>query len=255
MSTKTLEDILQELRKPFHPAEVYWKPGMVNSDKTKALAMPYASLRAYQNRLDEVCGAEWSVTYTPWGKRLVCHLTISGVTRSSTGEPDSQQERSEIAGTSAEAQAFKRACSAFALGRYLYSLPTVWVDYDAQARAFTAQAKARLEGIVVLHYQRALQPETAEESSTSLEDEATVAREQDEALTALRQQFAQLGSELYGDQWPQVRRHNVERITAGQSSDADELTLEQLQKLIDGMKQVKRKRRSARARQQAKTAS
>ena len=36
----------------------------------------------------------------------------------------------ENAGTSAEAQAFKRACSCFGLGRYLYDLGGNWVDLD-----------------------------------------------------------------------------------------------------------------------------
>ncbi len=256
MSTEKMNDILQALKQPFHPANVYWKPGSVNSDKTKALAMPYATLRAYQNRLDEVCGANWSVTYTPWGNRLVCHLTIGGVTRSSTGEPDSQAEKSEIAGTAAEAQAFKRACAMWSLGRYLYHLPTVWVDYDAQAKAFTAQAKAKLEGIVALHYQRALQPETVEEPSPSPAAEDTATPVQNEALATLRRQFHRLGREVYGDEWNQVRHHNVERITAGQSTSANDLTAEQLQKLIDGLKSLKRQRKTARADQkQAQTAA
>src|SRR5215472_3520626 len=33
-------------------------------------------------------------------------------------------------GTSAEAQAFKRACSCFGLSRYLYCFDGVWVDLD-----------------------------------------------------------------------------------------------------------------------------
>jgi hypothetical protein len=36
----------------------------------------------------------------------------------------------ENAGTSAEAQAFKRASSCFGLGRYLYDLDGNWVDLD-----------------------------------------------------------------------------------------------------------------------------
>ncbi len=36
--------------------------------------------------------------------------------------------------TTALAQAFKRACAAFGLGRYLYFLPQVWCDYDAEKR-------------------------------------------------------------------------------------------------------------------------
>ena len=62
------------------------------------------------NRLDEVCGSDWSVAYEPWGEdRIICRLTIAGVTRSSTGETTNESERSEIGGTVAEAQAFKRA--------------------------------------------------------------------------------------------------------------------------------------------------
>ncbi|MGA1996335.1 MAG: hypothetical protein ABSH45_11215, partial [Bryobacteraceae bacterium] len=36
----------------------------------------------------------------------------------------------ENAGTAAEAQAFKRACTCFGLGRYLYDLGGAWVDLD-----------------------------------------------------------------------------------------------------------------------------
>ena len=38
------------------------------------------------------------------------------------------------AATAAEAQAFKRACSVFGLGRYLYDVPAVWVDLDQYNR-------------------------------------------------------------------------------------------------------------------------
>ncbi|MBL0158826.1 MAG: hypothetical protein IPP47_17210 [Bryobacterales bacterium] len=38
------------------------------------------------------------------------------------------------AGTAAEAQAFKRACSCFGLGRYLYDLEGQWVDLDEKKR-------------------------------------------------------------------------------------------------------------------------
>lgn len=152
----TSDPILNELAKPFHPSHIEWKPGNMKKDGTSALALAYADLRAYQNRLDEVCGMNWSCSYTPWGDKLVAHVTIGDVTRSSTGEPDSQSEKSEIAGTSTEAQAFKRACAMFGLGRYLYEFPSTWADCDPQTKKFTAQAKAKLDGIVVQHYNRAM---------------------------------------------------------------------------------------------------
>jgi hypothetical protein len=153
-----LHQVLDELRKPFHPSQVTWKPGAVKGDR--ALALAYADLRAYMNRLDEVCGSDWSVAYEPWGEdRIICRLTILGVTRSSTGETTNESERSEIGGTVAEAQAFKRASAMFGLGRYLYNLPTGWADYDPATKRFTDKAKARLMGILVQHYRRGDRPQ------------------------------------------------------------------------------------------------
>lgn len=154
-------EILAKLGAPFHPSRVTFKPGAISKDKKTALALAYADLRAYQDRLDEVCGMDWSVSYTPWGDKLICHLTIAGVTRSSCGEPDSQAERNEIAGTATEAQAFKRACAMFGLGRYLYNFPVTWVDYDAEHSRFTDTAKARLNAAIANNYQRAMNSRTA----------------------------------------------------------------------------------------------
>lgn len=283
MTTYNFDEILKELRKPFHPSQVIWKPGSVRQDQTRALALAYADLRAYQNRLDEVCGMDWSVTYTPWGDRIVCHLTINGITRSSTGEPDSQSERSEIAGTSAEAQAFKRACAMFGLGRYLYQLPSVWVEYDASSKHFTAQAKAKLDGIIAIHYRKAMDAASAENSEETphevsepdtnsgeensgrepVEPNATEDTDGPEAKVAsppaesgktklLFDQFERLGRELYGEQWDGVRQHNVERITQGRTGNSGELNEEQIRKLIGGMRNLKRQRRELHARPNGK---
>ena len=242
MHTQKLADLLVALQQPFHPQQISWKPRSVSKDGTRALALAYADLRVYQNRLDEVCGLEWSVTYTPWGDRVICHLTINGITRSSTGEADSQAEKSEIAGTAAEAQAFKRACSMFGLGRYLYGFPTTWVDYDSKARQFTAQAQAKLKETVAQHYQRALARESeADESAAAVGDE-----EANDQLVQLWQQFNEMGSDLYGNRWVEVSRHNVERVTDGATDNPEELTVTQLETLISGMEQIKRKRKSGR---------
>lgn len=235
------ENLLAELRKPFHPAHVTWKPETVRKDQTAALALAYADLRAYQNRLDEVAGLDWSVTYTPWGERIVCHLTINGVTRSSSGEPDSQAERSEIAGTAAEAQAFKRACAMFGLGRYLYNLPSVWVEYDQNTKQFTDKAKAKLESIIVQHYRRWLN-ESQGQNDAQPTGQMQATAEPNPELETLRTQFAQLGEELYGVQWEQVARHNIERITGGESSDSGALDMEQMQKLLEGMRKLQKRR-------------
>lgn len=225
-----IEGILTELRRPFHPSAIYWKPQSITKDGAKGMALAYADLRAYQNRLDEVCGLDWSVTYTPWGERIVCHLTISGVTRSSTGESDTQSERSEIGGTSAEAQAFKRACAMFGLGRYLYTLPSTWVEMDG--KQFSAAAKAKLAGIIATHYRREMDKEP---------EPVTVATE--ESDEDLRKLFDNAGAELYGEQWEQVRKHNAERISGGKTSDASQLDSAAVRKLLQGMNNLKSKRK------------
>jgi len=249
-----LHQVLDDLRKPFHPSQVTWKPGAVKGDR--ALALAYADLRAYMNRLDEVCGSDWSVAYEPWGDdRIICRLTILGVTRSSTGETTNEAERSEIGGTVAEAQAFKRASAMFGLGRYLYNLPTGWADYDPATKKFTEKAKAKLMGILVQHYRRATdtktemaelfagaQDENGQEAEQGNGDEVEARAEVNPELTALFEQFDALGNDLYGDQWQQVCRRNVSRITGGKTQKSGELTTEQIQKLIAGMEKVKSKR-------------
>jgi hypothetical protein len=63
------------------------------------------------------------------GKIVVtCEVSIYGLgTHSGIGEEWADNEN---AGTAAEAQAFKRACACFGLGRYLYDLEGGWVDLD-----------------------------------------------------------------------------------------------------------------------------
>lgn len=135
----TTTDLLAKLAEPFPSRDISWLPGATK--ESKCLAMPYADLRVYMDRLDELCGLTWHVEYSPWGDRIICQLTIAGVTRSSTGESDAKDPN---AGTVAEAQAFKRACSMFSLGRYLYNLPSVWVEYDPQRRRITDSAEREL---------------------------------------------------------------------------------------------------------------
>lgn len=141
-----LTEIINKLSEPFDPRYMSWKPGNIKKDGTKCLALAYADLRAYMRRLDEVCAGDWSVTYEPWGNdRLICRLTIAGTTRSSTGEMSAANEATGIGGTVAEAQAFKRACAMFGLGRYIYELPDVWIDFDGQFKRITNEGKLELE--------------------------------------------------------------------------------------------------------------
>jgi len=65
---------------------------------------------------------------------LVQSLLVLG-SHSATGEEWTDNDN---AGTSAEAQAFKRSCACFGLGRYLYDFEGIWVDLDERKRPKTA---------------------------------------------------------------------------------------------------------------------
>jgi hypothetical protein len=143
LSDDEFSALMVKLREPFDVAELDFRPMIVAKDKKRAQAAVYADPRTYMARLDEVYPA-WECTYSTWGDRIICHLTIAGVTRSSTGEMDKQSENQEIGGTAAEAQAFKRACTQFGTGRYLYEIKGLWAEYDEVKRAFTDSGLAEL---------------------------------------------------------------------------------------------------------------
>lgn len=124
----------EELVRPFPDAAIKYRVGAVSKDKKKAQALPFIDSRTVEDRLNELVPGAWSVAFEPWGAdRIICRLTIHGVTRSSTG--DGAGSPDQVAGTAAEAQAFKRAASRFGLGRHLYDLPAPWVDYNAERKS------------------------------------------------------------------------------------------------------------------------
>ncbi len=139
------EEQMLVLRGPF-PLDVHsFKPGATTKDKTRALGLAYVDSRQYQARLDKVDPA-WTVAYSAnfvEGRILVnCRLTVLGVTREDVGECAFSDKN---AYTSAVAQAFKRTCSQFGLGRYLYDMPQVWADYNQQRKRFTDKGVGALK--------------------------------------------------------------------------------------------------------------
>lgn len=139
--TKTLSSCSPLLTRRFDPSQVKLRPGPTNESKTHAIAFPYTDRRAYQERLDEVVGPDgWEVSYRSLGSltAVVCRLTILGHTKEEVGEAASGNPN---AWTSASAQAFKRACASFGIGRYLGSLPRLWAEYDSQKKCFKNPAQ------------------------------------------------------------------------------------------------------------------
>ena len=150
-ASQKVQELFKELEVPFDPSVIEWRVTNATKDKTRGQVIPYADQRAYTDRLNAlVTPAGWTRKYAihtsanfQRGKdqRIVakilvtCELTIFGLgSHSATGEEWADDDN---AGTSAEAQAFKRACSCFGLGRYLYYFTGVWVDLDDRKRPKT----------------------------------------------------------------------------------------------------------------------
>ena len=150
MEIRLTPEKMEALAQPFPAEAIQWKPGAVAKNQARALALAYVDSRYYQDRLNEVVGPGWSDDHAVqlMGQKVVvvCTLNLCGVIRTDVGECDLSDQN---AATTAKAQAFKRACTAFGLGAYLYRLPRLWVEYDAQRKSFPDEALARLQRLIV----------------------------------------------------------------------------------------------------------
>jgi hypothetical protein len=148
-----IKEFVALLEVPFDPGVIEWR--VTNTSKgngqSRGQVIPYADQRAYTDRLNALFSpAGWTRKYTVHTSAnfqrakdqkttakvfVTCDLTIFGLgSHSATGEEWADDEN---AGTSAEAQAFKRSCACFGLGRYLYYFTGIWVDLDDRKRPKT----------------------------------------------------------------------------------------------------------------------
>jgi len=143
---------VSKLEIPFEPAVINWRVTNTSKNgKLRGMVIPYADQRAYTDRLNELfTPAGWTRRYAVHtsanferdnDKKIVakvfvtCELTVFGIgSHSATGEEWADDAN---AGTSAEAQSFKRAAACLGLGRYLYYFAGVWVDLDERKRPRT----------------------------------------------------------------------------------------------------------------------
>jgi hypothetical protein len=134
--------VSERLRAEFDPRDVQWKPSVLSKDGTQAMALAYVEARVVQDRLDSVVGMEnWRDSYRVRGEHaggdgakvyVECTLSLrlgdEWIAKRDVGAGDDLK--------AAYSDAFKRAGVQWGVGRYLYDLPAVWADYDAQKRQF-----------------------------------------------------------------------------------------------------------------------
>ena len=144
------KELLARLQVPFPDELVEWRITAESRDGKKGLAVAYANRRAYADRLSAVFGPDgWTDEYfrhtSPTqrirqrdGKTFVinsskisvfCKVTITGGLGFHTGDGEAWAD-DENGETRASAQAFRRACCEFGLGRYFYNLADIWVPLD-----------------------------------------------------------------------------------------------------------------------------
>ncbi len=129
--TKEMKRIEEELHKPFSIEELEWVVSSTWANGSKGIIAPYMSARAVMNRLDSVFGVNgWSVSY-----KIADELGVICSLRAKVS--DEWVEKQDGSGfTKVEplkggiSGALKRAASCLGIGRYLYKLPTVFVDLD-----------------------------------------------------------------------------------------------------------------------------
>lgn len=136
---------LARLAAPFPPEAISWRVGATNSDKTKGLALAYIDARDVMDRLDEVCGlAGWQCEYTPMPNGTTCCrigilIGSQWVWKSNgagaTGDVNKETER-EMAEKGGYSDALKRAAVVWGVGRYLYSLPSIWVAIEQRGKSY-----------------------------------------------------------------------------------------------------------------------
>ena len=122
-----IQEIMKELSKPFEEDELEFKVMATNSDKTQGLAAVYVQARAIQTRLDSVLGLDkWKVEYKEITGGFLCRLSIKvGDEWISKEDGASVTDFESVKG--GISSAFKRvASSGFGIGRYLYSIRSLW---------------------------------------------------------------------------------------------------------------------------------
>ena len=134
-----------KLSGPFPATQISWRVGSTNRDKTKGMALAYLDARDVMERLDTVCGPDdWQARY-PFagcceiGLRIVRNATqVEWVWKSNgAGQSDIEAEKGQFS------DAFKRAAVLWGIGRYLYALPSPWVDL-VDGRRFSDETLAML---------------------------------------------------------------------------------------------------------------
>lgn len=125
------DDMFQRLAAPFPADLVSWRVGSVNKEKTKAMALAYIDARDVMSRFDDVCGpAGWERRHPHVDKTTTCEIAVWVEGRGWVVKADGAGDTAVEAEKGSLSDSFKRAAVNWGVGRYLYDLPSPWVEID-----------------------------------------------------------------------------------------------------------------------------
>ena len=156
ISADNQEKIEEELQKEFPPEDIEWRVGPVNEKEMQGIALAYITNRAIQSRLDNVFGTfGWKNDYKAWhGESQLCGLSVKFMGHDGKSEWITKWDGAEntkyesIKGGLSDSM--KRTAVQFGIGRYLYKMPTIWVNVTKRGKNYyiTDEDKTRLNNML-----------------------------------------------------------------------------------------------------------
>lgn len=145
------EETFAKLAAPFSPDEVGWRIGhtFTQNNVLKGIAMPYATNRAIQKRLDETFGIfGWKNEYKEWLKgSQLCGISVRVSYEDGVSEWVTKWDGAEC--TDFEpikgglSDSMKRSAFQWSIGRYLYDIDTQYVEVEEKGKNKTIGKKEK----------------------------------------------------------------------------------------------------------------
>lgn len=136
-----VKELMEKLQEPFDPYKLGWKPQNVMKDGKSCIAVPYIDARDVQDRLDLVVGpTNWENHFETSGLGSNCvlctlRIRINGewIEKEDVGAPSEQPDAGDKI-KAAHSDALKRAAVQWGIARYVYAVPTIFLNLDDRKR-------------------------------------------------------------------------------------------------------------------------
>jgi hypothetical protein len=236
------EKLFSQLEAPFDLALIKWRVVRTFDYGRSGVILPFADPRAYTDRLNDLfTPSGWTREYTISTVPSLCRMergkaimtskvliaTAVTITRlgSHTGTGEEWADH-DNAITAADAQAFKRACSCFGLGRYLYRFGETRVRLNSRGEPIAIPTL----------------PEWAPPPGTTLAQASSLAGDMrgpvDQQLTAEIESFrVALGEPIYAEILRRAgHSHNARAIP---NAERQKQTIEKMQAAVRGFERLR----------------